>query len=211
MAYSGCAVVHHGHVVHGGCAGGHVIHSGMAHHGHVMIGGTSGTVIVDAGTIGSSDSVTATEDDSQRPGTPVSTEEQRWLTEMLEAEKNAAEKRKLQEEFKKDSRAGRKATYDAFKKMKNNTDGASASAATIVVTLPASASLKIDGAGTTSTSTVRTFVSPTLTPGKVYAYTLEAEYRHNGRPVTVSKKVRIQAGKVSRVDLNDAGTSVASK
>jgi len=49
-----------------------------------------------------------------------------------------------------------------------------------------------------------------LEKGKSYFYTFEAQYNVNGKPVTVSKKVDIEAGKVARVDLNQA-TQVVSK
>ena len=79
---------------------------------------------------------------------------------------------------------------------------ASPNAATVVVTLPADAKLTIDGDATTSTSSVRTFETPELVAGKTYAYTLEATFQQDGKPVVVSKKVKIEAGKTSTVDLN---------
>jgi uncharacterized protein (TIGR03000 family) len=86
-----------------------------------------------------------------------------------------------------------------------------ANAATIEVTLPSDATLTVDGAATTSTSSVRTFVSPSLTPGKTFSYTMQAKYQYNGQPVTVSKKVIVEAGKTSRINLNGGPTAVASK
>ena len=50
-----------------------------------------------------------------------------------------------------------------------------AAPATVVVTLPASAKLTVDGSATSSTSAVRTFVSPTLLPNRDYTYTLTAD------------------------------------
>ena len=70
------------------------------------------------------------------------------------------------------------------------------------MTLPADAKLTIDGDATTSTSAVRTFETPELVEGKTYAYTLEATFQQNGKPVVVSKKVKIEAGKTVTVDLN---------
>jgi uncharacterized protein (TIGR03000 family) len=78
--------------------------------------------------------------------------------------------------------------------------------------LPADARLKINGHVMTNTSSERTFVSPALEPGKTYSYTIEAEYQVDGKPVTVSKKVIVEANKTSRVDLNPAqATTVASR
>jgi len=49
---------------------------------------------------------------------------------------------------------------------------------------------------------VRTFETPELTAGKTYAYTLEATFQQGGKAVVVSKKVTIEAGQTSTVDLN---------
>jgi uncharacterized protein (TIGR03000 family) len=84
--------------------------------------------------------------------------------------------------------------------------------ATIVVTVPADARLTIDGEATTSTSTRRVFVSPALEAGRDYHYTLKAEFVKDGKPVTVSKEIAVQAGNETRVTL-DAGSlaGVASR
>ena len=79
------------------------------------------------------------------------------------------------------------------------------------MTLPASAALTIDGNATTSTSSVRRFRSPDLEPGKTYSYTFAATYRLEGKPVTVSKKVQVQAGQLTSVDLNQTASGVASR
>jgi uncharacterized protein (TIGR03000 family) len=110
-----------------------------------------------------------------------------------------------------------KPDQDGKKKKKKGGKGGSVedpdlvNAATIEVTLPASAELKIDGNATTSTSSVRRFRSPTLEPGKTYFYTFQATYQLEGKPVTVSKKVTIQAGKHATVDLNQTASAVVSK
>ena len=85
---------------------------------------------------------------------------------------------------------------------------ASPNAATVVVTLPADAKLTIDGTATTSTSSERTFETPDLVVGKTYSYTLEATFQKEGKSVVVSKKVTIEAGKTSTIDLNQAQTPV---
>jgi uncharacterized protein (TIGR03000 family) len=74
--------------------------------------------------------------------------------------------------------------------------------ARITVRLPENARLTVDGEATQSTSSVRTFVSPALPPGKVFYYTLKAEFSRAGQPVSVSKKVKVQAGRNSQVDLD---------
>jgi uncharacterized protein (TIGR03000 family) len=87
-----------------------------------------------------------------------------------------------------------------------------AAPATIVVNVPADARLTVDGEATTSTSTPRVFVSPTLQAGREYNYTLKAEFVKNGKPVTVSKEVAVRAGQETRVTLDAASLAgVASR
>jgi uncharacterized protein (TIGR03000 family) len=78
------------------------------------------------------------------------------------------------------------------------------------VTLPADAKLTIDGAVTTSTSARRVFVSPELAPEKEFHYTLKADFVKEGKPVTVSKKVAVTAGKETTVSL-ETEASVAAR
>jgi uncharacterized protein (TIGR03000 family) len=73
--------------------------------------------------------------------------------------------------------------------------------ATIVVSLPADAQLTIDGAATTSTSTVRTFVTPELTPAKEFVYNLTAKIVRGGETLTVTETVTVKAGVETRVNL----------
>lgn len=73
--------------------------------------------------------------------------------------------------------------------------------ATIVVNLPADATLTIDGTPTTSTSARRVFISPELDQGKEYHYMLKATVMRDGKPVDVEKKVSVRAGEQSQVTL----------
>jgi uncharacterized protein (TIGR03000 family) len=81
--------------------------------------------------------------------------------------------------------------------------------ATLIVSLPADAKLIIDETTTTSTSSERVFVSPVLTPGTDYNYTLKAEVVRNGKPVKVEEKVVVRAGQETRVTL--LATDVAAR
>jgi len=74
--------------------------------------------------------------------------------------------------------------------------------ATIIVHLPADASLTIDGNPTRSTSDTRTFVSPPLEPGKSYHYLLEAQVKRKGEKVNASRNVEVRAGRESQVYLD---------
>jgi uncharacterized protein (TIGR03000 family) len=82
--------------------------------------------------------------------------------------------------------------------------------ATIVVNLPADASLTVDGVATTSTSERRVFVSPELNAGQEYHYTLKAEWVRDGKTVEVAKQVTVIAGQETKVSLESA-TDVASR
>jgi uncharacterized protein (TIGR03000 family) len=83
--------------------------------------------------------------------------------------------------------------------------------ATIVVSLPADATLTVDDNPTTSTSATRVFASPPLQPGKQYTYTLKAEIVRDGQKVVAEKKVPVRAGQESRVTLDFPARSVASR
>lgn len=82
--------------------------------------------------------------------------------------------------------------------------------ARILVSLPADAKLLIDGDTTISTSSMRSFVSPTLEAGKTYTYTLKAEFLRDGKTVVVSKAVKVAAGAEINVSLFQAD-AVASR
>ena len=83
--------------------------------------------------------------------------------------------------------------------------------ATIVVSLPAEATLSVDDHATTSTSATRTFVSPALNFGQEYTYELKAEIVRDGKTVTTTKQVNVHAGSESRVQLDFPTATVASK
>jgi uncharacterized protein (TIGR03000 family) len=221
-----------GHGCHGGyamaghgCYGGHMVSGGHhGHHGGYVMGGQViggygvalgagvqyGTVIGGGTIISGGTDVATAEEDNLKPGTALSATEQTQLKEMLDAEKDPAEKKKIEDEFKKDSRVGRKATYEVFKKMKTNRDEVSTTA-TIIVAVPIAAKVTIDGAPTAATSNVRYFESPTLAKGHTYSYTFEAEYQKDGKAVKVQKQVSFQAGQAVRCDLTNGATAVASK
>jgi uncharacterized protein (TIGR03000 family) len=131
----------------------------------------------------------------------------------VDDEKDAKEKKKIEDEFKKANRVERKATYEVWRKMKSGGDEVqlTPAPAMLVVNLPADARLTVDGESTRSTSTRRTFTSPPLVPGKSYSYTLRAEFTKNGETLTVTKRVPVRTGAVIPVDLNSTTEAVASK
>src|SRR5262249_25927463 len=78
--------------------------------------------------------------------------------------------------------------------------GQAATPATILVSVPENAKLTIDDAATTSTAAERVFVTPALTPGKSYHYTMKVEYVQDGKPVVITKKVDVTAGNETKVN-----------
>jgi uncharacterized protein (TIGR03000 family) len=81
--------------------------------------------------------------------------------------------------------------------------------ATLIVHLPADAQLTVEGQPTQQTSARRLFVSPPLTPGKTYYYTLRAEVVRNGQKLTTTREVAVRAGQQTEVtlDLSTAATA----
>jgi uncharacterized protein (TIGR03000 family) len=73
--------------------------------------------------------------------------------------------------------------------------------ATIQVDLPEDARLTFDGESTVSTGPYRVFVSPPLTRGREYSYTLRAERMRGGEATFLSKTITVRAGEETRVDL----------
>lgn len=83
--------------------------------------------------------------------------------------------------------------------------------ATIVVSLPNGARLTVDGTQTTSTSEVRTLVTPALEVGATYVYTLRAEVVNNGQTVGQTQTVTVRGGETSSVRFNFSTQGVASR
>jgi uncharacterized protein (TIGR03000 family) len=82
---------------------------------------------------------------------------------------------------------------------------------TVVVSLPADAKLMINNVATKSTSAKRRFISPALQQGRSYTYVFTAEVVRDGKPVVVSKRVKVRAGAETRVRFEIPVTSVALK
>jgi uncharacterized protein (TIGR03000 family) len=84
--------------------------------------------------------------------------------------------------------------------------------ATITVSVPADAKITIDGAATKSTSTVRVFSTPELPVGSVYYYTITAEVVRDGKTLTASEKIAVEAGTSLNLNLAPSpAPTVASK
>lgn len=83
--------------------------------------------------------------------------------------------------------------------------------ATLVVNLPADATLTIDNQATLSTTANRVFVTPALEVGKEYQYTLKAQVTREGKVQTATAQVTLRPGEVSQVELKIPATSVAAQ
>jgi uncharacterized protein (TIGR03000 family) len=73
--------------------------------------------------------------------------------------------------------------------------------ATLVVRLPAGATLTVGDAVTAQTGSERTFQSPPLPAGQDFAYQLTAVWSENGKSRTVVRQARVRAGERTVVDL----------
>jgi len=76
-----------------------------------------------------------------------------------------------------------------------------ANRATIVVNLPADATLTFNGTPTRSTSERRVFTTPPLEPGHNYTYTLTARVTRDGQTTTTTREVAVQPGRSMEVTL----------
>jgi uncharacterized protein (TIGR03000 family) len=74
--------------------------------------------------------------------------------------------------------------------------------ATIIVSVPASTKLIVDGVATQATSAVRTFETPELAMNQTYFYNFTAEINQDGQIFSTSQKVAVKAGEVTNVVLN---------
>jgi uncharacterized protein (TIGR03000 family) len=67
--------------------------------------------------------------------------------------------------------------------------------------VPENAEVQFDGGKTTQTGPVREFVSPPLTPGKVFDYTIVVHYTDaNGKVVTDRRVIHVRANDWFRID-----------
>ena len=85
-----------------------------------------------------------------------------------------------------------------------------ANRATVVVALPASASLVIDDYTTPSVLTQHTFITSALNEGETRTISFKANVMVEGKQQTLSKQVTVTAGQALTVNLAD-GSTVAAK
>jgi uncharacterized protein (TIGR03000 family) len=78
--------------------------------------------------------------------------------------------------------------------------------ATLVVELPANATLFIDNMPVKATAGVQTFNTPALEPGKAYFYQVRIERSRDGQPVSETRRIIVRAGQVIRADFNNVAS-----
>jgi len=85
--------------------------------------------------------------------------------------------------------------------------------ATLIVRIYSDATLTVDGTATMQTGELRRFSTPPLEPGKSYHYTFVAEWMpgNNYETYTVTRKVKVEAGKTIEVDLRKADPAQGDK
>jgi uncharacterized protein (TIGR03000 family) len=81
----------------------------------------------------------------------------------------------------------------------------------ITLTVPADAQVWFDGDSTRHTGTLRNYVSPALTPGSTYTYTLRVRWTKDGAPVEENRRVNVQAGEWVRLTFPAAARGVPGK
>src|SRR5436190_803973 len=72
---------------------------------------------------------------------------------------------------------------------------------TLIVRVPADATVEIGGVATRQTGEERRFVSPPLQAGKEYSYSLKATWKEQGKDVVRTRDVSVAPGKEIVVDL----------
>jgi uncharacterized protein (TIGR03000 family) len=83
------------------------------------------------------------------------------------------------------------------------------SPATVVIKAPTDASVLVDGQPTQRSAAEETFTTPALEPGKPYQYDFEVKAVRDGKTVSRSTRVIVEAGKRSEVDFSDLDTGTS--
>jgi uncharacterized protein (TIGR03000 family) len=81
----------------------------------------------------------------------------------------------------------------------------------VLVSSPVDARVKLDNTISLSNAPVRKFGIPSLRQGKKYEYTVKGEVVRNGRTLTATKMITIEAGQEIRVDLDFSEASLVQR
>jgi uncharacterized protein (TIGR03000 family) len=82
--------------------------------------------------------------------------------------------------------------------------------ATVLIKAPVDVKVTVDGQATTRGAAEEVFSTPTLEPGRTYRYVFKAEGLRDGKPVSLTRSVTVQAGKRSEADFSELGAAVAA-
>lgn len=87
-----------------------------------------------------------------------------------------------------------------------------ADVARVAVAVPEGAKLYVNDVECPASTSPRTFTTPKLEPGKQYYYTVRAEMVKDGQTETESRRIIVEAGKLTTVEFKDvAGTQAARR
>jgi uncharacterized protein (TIGR03000 family) len=89
-------------------------------------------------------------------------------------------------------------------------NAAAANAATVVIKAPTDVHITVDGQDTPRNAAEETFTTPALEPGRVYQYLIKAEAVRDGRTVSMSRRIEVQAGRQSEADFRELTTGSAA-
>lgn len=82
-------------------------------------------------------------------------------------------------------------------------------AAVVVVKADPNVTIKVNGQIAPRKGNEDTYQSPALTAGRNYTYTVVAEFVRDGKTLTETKEISVQAGRRTEVDFSTLGTAVA--
>jgi uncharacterized protein (TIGR03000 family) len=83
--------------------------------------------------------------------------------------------------------------------------------ARLIVTLPADATLTVDGRPMKATSDRRSFQTPELAKGQTFYYEVRAEVTRDGKPISQTKRVLLKAGEEVLADFKDMDAAATAK
>jgi uncharacterized protein (TIGR03000 family) len=82
---------------------------------------------------------------------------------------------------------------------KSKTDGGRQARATVVLSVPAGATVTVEGQTLKSSGSEKTFLSPELEPGREFVYVVRAAMEVSGKEEVETKQVKVTAGETSRI------------
>jgi uncharacterized protein (TIGR03000 family) len=83
-------------------------------------------------------------------------------------------------------------------------------AALINITVPTNANISFEGKETVQKGVFRQFITPALTPGQDFSYTVEVSWTENGTEVSRSRNITVHAGDIINLSFNSGNNSVSS-